>query len=314
MLVCIFYILGKKKKRVFSRFCFIHGLSNKEYKVWCSLGSPPSWAAWARLGLALLPLSSYYELQQHLLLYLSTSFCSLCTISSGSRGMGRTAGVEGIHVRQIQILRSKVDADGVLIGPWAGSFWVLLWEKWVCRKGADPIPWASGLRWCWEQAGLFQPLCPKGCFCILVVPLSSLFHRILRTALQNSTVAQIPTCLLQWMEILNVINLEEKSSKINSIPRLETAFLDCSINMLLWKKKISTAYFFLENPPQPFLQGALKNTCSEHLPGHLCGGGKEALGWHCSLQGGFTWKCITCFCHSFGKLQALFIGGISGGK
>lgn len=141
-----------------------------------------------------------------------------------------------------------------------------------------------GLRWCWKQVGLFQPLCPKGCFWILVVLLSSLFHRILRTALENSTVAQIPTYLLQWMEILNVINLEEKSSKI---PRLETAFLDCSISVLLWKKKIPLHTFFLKIHHSLFSKGALKNTCSKHLSGHLSVLG-ERKHWVGSLQGGFT--------------------------
>lgn len=43
--------------------------------------------------------------------------------------MGRTAGVKGINVRHVQILGSKAGAEGVLIAPWAGFFWVLLWEK-----------------------------------------------------------------------------------------------------------------------------------------------------------------------------------------
>lgn len=102
-----------------------------------------------------------------------------------------------------------------------------------------------------------------------MVLLSSLFNRILRAAQEKSSVAQIPTYLLQWMEILNVINLEEKSSKINSIPRLEAAFLDCSISVLLWKKKFPLHTFFLKIHRSLFSKGALKNTCSEHLPGHL---------------------------------------------
>lgn len=83
------------------------------------------------------------------------------------------------------------------------------------------------------------------------------------------------------MEILNVINLEEKSSKINSIPRLETAFLDCSISVLLWKKKIPLQ--------QPFLQGSLEKYILRAPPWtSLCPGEKEALGWQYGLQGGFT--------------------------
>lgn len=92
-----------------------------------------------------------------------------------------------------------------------------------------------------------------------MVLLSAHFHRVLRTALENSVVAKIPTCLLQWMEILNVVNLEEKSSKINSIPRLETAFLDCSINVLLWKKKTFPLHTsFLKIHHSLFLQGSLE--------------------------------------------------------
>lgn len=152
-----------------------------------------------------------------------------------------------------------------------------------------------------------------------MVLLSAHFHRVLRTALENSVVAKIPTCLLQWMEILNVVNLEEKSSKINSIPRLETAFLDCSINVLLWKKKTFPLHTsFLKIHHSLFSKGALKNTCSEHLPAHPSSWGEGSTGLalqltariHLKMQNLLLPLCL----HSFGKFQALFIGEILGGR
>lgn len=147
-----------KEKKVFSGFCFFHGLSSKGYKVWCPLGSPPRWAAWARQGLALLPSTFYYELQQHLLLHLSHSteflLFSLHHLFwiEGDRKNCRVKEINAqMSFRQLQILGSQVDADGVQMGPRAGFFWILPREKQVCRKakGSVHFPEPQG----WGDAG-----------------------------------------------------------------------------------------------------------------------------------------------------------------
>lgn len=86
----------------FSRFCFISRLSSKECIVCCPLGSPPRWAACARLDLALLPVTFYYELRQDLLLHRLNSgerfsLSLLCTVASGWRRTKRAAAMEHVN-------------------------------------------------------------------------------------------------------------------------------------------------------------------------------------------------------------------------
>lgn len=62
------FCIGRQENGRFSTFCFFSGFSSKEGVICCPLGSPPRWAACARLDLALLPITLSQELGQDLLL------------------------------------------------------------------------------------------------------------------------------------------------------------------------------------------------------------------------------------------------------